>query len=96
MVMSFGLTNALANFMYLMNNVLMEDLIKFIVVLIEDILVYSKSEEELEEHFYLVLSKLQDHRPYAKISMCEFWMKQVSFLSHVILEEGMSMDSSKF
>jgi hypothetical protein len=93
--MSFGLTNAPAYFMDLMNKVFMEYLDKFIVMIIDGILVYSKSEEEHEEHLHLVLQKLQDHRLYAKLSKCEFWMKQVSFLSHVILVEGMSMESIK-
>jgi hypothetical protein len=65
------------------------------MIFIGDVLVYSKSEEQYEEHFRLVLQKLRDHRLYAKLSRCEFWMKQVSFLSHVILEEGISVDSSK-
>jgi hypothetical protein len=93
--MSFGLTNVPAYFMDLMNKVFMEYLDKFIVMIIDGILVYSKSEEEHEEHLHLVLQKLQDHRLYAKLSKCKFWMKQVSFLSHVILVEGMSMESIK-
>jgi hypothetical protein len=93
--MSFGLTNVPAYFMDMMNKVFMEYLDKFIVMIIDGILVYSKSEEEHEEHLHLVLQKLQDHRLYAKLSKCEFWMKQVSFLSHVILVEGMSMESIK-
>jgi hypothetical protein len=78
--MSFGLTNALAYFMYLMNKVFMEYLDKFVMVFIDDILVYSRSEEEHEEHLHLVLQTLQDHRMYAKLSKCEFWLKQVPFL----------------
>jgi hypothetical protein len=93
--MSFGLTNVPAYFMDMMNKVFMDYLDKFIVMIIDGILVYSKSEEEHEEHLHLVLQKLQDHRLYAKLSKCEFWMKQVSFLSHVILVEGMSMESIK-
>jgi hypothetical protein len=94
-VMSFGLTNALVYFMYLMNKVFMEYLVKFIVVFIDDILVYSRSEEEHEEHLHLALQKLWEHRLYAKLSMCEFWMKQVAFLGHVISKGGISMDLSK-
>jgi hypothetical protein len=71
-VMSFGLTNAPTYFMYLMNKVFMEYLNKFVIVFIDDILIYSRSEEEHEEHLYLVLQKLQDHRLYAKLSKCEF------------------------
>jgi hypothetical protein len=71
-VMSFGLTNAPAYFMYMMNKVFMECLDKFVVVLIDDILVYSRNEEEHEGHLRLVLQKLQDHKLYAKLSKCEF------------------------
>jgi hypothetical protein len=94
-VMSFGLTNAPAYFMYLMNKVFMEYLDKFVVVFIDDILVYSGSEEEYEEHLRLALQKLQENRLYAKLSKCEFWMKQVAFLGHVISKGGISMDPSK-
>ena len=83
-VMSFGLTNAPAYFMYLMNKVFMEYLDKFVVVFIDDILVYSKSEEEHEEHLRIVLQTLREQQLYAKLSKCEFWLKEVSFLGHVI------------
>jgi hypothetical protein len=95
MVMSFGLTNALAYFMYLLNKVFMEYLDKFVVVFIDDILVYSRSEEEHEEHLHLVLQKLQDHRLYAKLSNCEFWLKQVAFIGHIISNWGIFVDPSK-
>jgi hypothetical protein len=91
-VMSFGLTNALAYFIYLMNNIFVEYLDKFVVVFIDDILVYSRSEEEHEEHLHLVLQKLRDHRLYAKLSKCEFWLKQVAFLGHIISKGRISMD----
>jgi hypothetical protein len=71
-VMSFGLTNAPVYFMYIMNKVFMEYLDKFIVVFIDDILVYSRNEEEHEGYLRLVLQKLQDHKLYAKLSKCEF------------------------
>jgi hypothetical protein len=93
--MSFGLTNALTYFMYLMNKVFMEYLHKFVMGLIDDILVYSKSEEEHEEHLCLVLQKLQDHRLYAKLSNCEFLLKQVASLGHIISKGGISVDPSK-
>jgi hypothetical protein len=93
--MSFGLTNALAYFMYHMNKVFMEYLEKFVVVFIDDILVYSRSEEEHEEHLRLALQKLQENRLYAKLSKCEFWMKQVAFLGHVVSKGGISVDPSK-
>jgi hypothetical protein len=93
--MSFGLTNAPAYFMYLMNKVFIEYLEKFLVVFIDDILVYSRHEEEHEEHLHLALQKLREHRFYAKLSKCEFWMKQVAFLGHVISKGGISVDPSK-
>jgi hypothetical protein len=93
--MSFGLINALAYIMYLMNKVFMEYLDKFVVVFINDILVYSRSEEEHEEHLRLALQKLREHRLYAKLSKCEFWMKQVAFLGHVISKGGISVDPKK-
>jgi hypothetical protein len=82
--MSFGFSNAPAYFMYLMNKVFMEYLDKFVVVFIDDILVYSRNEEEHEEHLRLVLQKLRVKQLYAKLSKCEFWLKEVSFLGHVM------------
>jgi hypothetical protein len=80
--------------MYMMNKVFMEYLDKFVVVFIDDILVYSRSEEEHEGHLRLVLQKLRDHKLYAKLSKCEFWLKQVAFLRHVISKGGISVDPS--
>jgi hypothetical protein len=94
-VMTFGLTNAPAYFMYLMNKVFMEYLDKFVVVFIDDILVFSRNEEEHEEHLRLVLQKLQDHQLYAKFSKCNFWLKEVSFLGHIITDGGIAVDPSK-
>jgi hypothetical protein len=94
-MMSFRLTNASAYFMYLMNKVFIEYLGKFVVVFIDDILIYSKSEEEHQEYLCLVLQKLRDHRLYAKLSKCEFWLKQVALLGHIILNGGISVDPSK-
>jgi hypothetical protein len=91
-VMSFGLTNAPAYFMYLMNKVFMEYLDKFVVVFIDNILVCSRSEEEHEEHLRLALQKLQEYRLYANLSKCDFWMKQVALLGHVISKGGISVD----
>jgi hypothetical protein len=95
LVMSFGLTNARAHFMYLMNSVFMEELDKFIVVFIDDILVYSKSIEEHEEHLWVMLQRLWDHQLYMKFSKCEFWIDEVPFLSHVISPEGIAEDPDK-
>jgi hypothetical protein len=72
LVMSFGLTNAPAHFMYLMNSVFMPELDKFVVVFIDDILVYSKSEEEHAEHLRIVLTRQRDYQLFAKFSKCEF------------------------
>ncbi|KAL0544030.1 hypothetical protein IC582_019141 [Cucumis melo] len=94
-VMSFGLTNASAVFMDLMNRVFREFLDTFVIVFIDDILVYSKTEAEHEEHLRLVLQTLRDNKLYAKFSKCEFWLKQVSFLGHVVSKAGVSVDPAK-
>jgi hypothetical protein len=93
--MSFGLTNAPAYFMYLMNKVFMEYLDKFVVVFIDNILIFSKNEEEHDEHLHLVLQKLRENQLYAKVNKCKFWLKEVSFLGHIISEGGISVDPSK-
>ena len=94
-VMSFGLTNAPAYFMNMMNKVFMEFLDKFVVVFIDDILVFSKNEEAHKEHLRLVLENLREHQLYAKFSKCEFWLKEVEFLRHIISGEGISVDPTK-
>jgi hypothetical protein len=81
--------------MYLMNKVFMEYLDRFVVVFIDDILVYSRSEEKHEEYLRLVLHKLRDHKLYAKLSKCEFCLKQITFLGHVISKGGISIDPSE-
>ena len=93
--MSFGLTNALTYFMYLMNLVFMPELDKFVVVFIDDILIYSKNEEDHANHLRVVLQRLRDHRLYAKFSKCEFWLHSVKFLGHTISSEGISIYPSK-
>ena len=95
LVMSFGLTNAPAYFIYLMNSVFMPELDKFVVVFIDDILIYSKNEAEHEQHLRIVLQRLRDHKLYAKFSKCEFWLDTVKFLGHTISSEGISVDPSK-
>ncbi|WVZ61667.1 LOW QUALITY PROTEIN: hypothetical protein U9M48_011505 [Paspalum notatum var. saurae] len=92
LVMSFGLTNAPAFFMYMMNSVFMND---WIIVFIDDILIYSKSEEEHKEHLRIVLNRLREHKLYAKFSKCAFWLKEVSFLGHILSEKGVAVDPSK-
>ncbi|KAL0534150.1 hypothetical protein IC582_028434 [Cucumis melo] len=94
-VMSFGLTNAPAVFMDLMNRVFREFLDTFVIVFIDDILIYSKTEAEHEEHLRMVLQTLRDNKLYAKFSKCEFWLKQVSFLGHVVSKAGVSVDPAK-
>ena len=81
--------------MSMMNKVFMEFLDKFVVVFIDDILVFSKNEEEHEEHLRLVLEKLREHQLYAKFSKCEFWLKEVGFVGHVISGEGIVVDPAK-
>jgi hypothetical protein len=95
LVMSFGLTNAPAYFMYLMNSVFMNELDKFVVVFIDDILIYSKNEAEHAKHLRIVLQHLRDHKFYAKFSKCEFWLDSVKFLGHTISKDGISVDPSK-
>jgi hypothetical protein len=94
-MMSLGLTNAPTYFMYLMNKVFMEYLDKFVVVFIDDILIFSKMEEEHEKHLRLVLEKLKSNQLYAKLSKCEFWLTEVAFLRHVISVGGVSVDPGK-
>ena len=95
LVMSFGLTNAPAYFMYLMNSVFMPELDKFVVVFIDDILIYSENESDHEEHLRIVLSRLREHKLYAKFSKCEFWLSKVPFLGHILSRDGISIDPSK-
>jgi hypothetical protein len=93
--MSFGLTNTPAYFMYLMNSVSMPKLDKFVMVYIDNILVYSKNGEEHGQHLRIILQRLHDHQLYAKFSKCAFWLKDVLFLEYVISTEGIAVDSSK-
>jgi hypothetical protein len=93
--MSFGLINALSYFMYLMNKVFMEYLDRFVVVFIDDILVFSRMMEKHEEHLRLVLEKLRSNHLYAKFSKCEFWLTEVAFLGHIISAGGVSVDPGK-
>jgi hypothetical protein len=81
--------------MNLVNKVFMKFLEKFVVVFIDNILVYSKTKEEHAEHLRLVLGTLQEHQLYTKFSKCEFWLKEVGFLVHVISAGGVSIDPSK-
>ncbi|XP_052728608.1 uncharacterized protein LOC128195371 [Vigna angularis] len=94
-VMPFGVTNAPAIFMDYMNRIFRPYLDKFVVVFIDDILVYSKSYEEHEDHLRTVLGVLREKELYAKFSKCEFWMKEVPFLGHIVSAGGISVDPAK-
>ena len=93
--MPFGLTNAPAAFMDLMNRVFADFLDKFVIVFIDDILIYSKSTEEHAQHLELVLRRLQDKQLYAKFKKCEFWLDKVIFICHVVAKEGIMVDPAK-
>ena len=93
--MPFGLTNTPATFMDLMHKVFKPYLDQFVVVFVDDILIYSQSEEEHQGHLRIVLQELRDHQLYAKFSKCEFWLTEVKFLGHVVLVSGVSVDLEK-
>jgi hypothetical protein len=95
MVVPFGLSNAPTIFMCLMNGVFREYLDKFVIVFLDDILIYSKSEEEHEKHLRMVLQVLREHKLYAKLSKCIFYQKKIHYLGHIISVEGITMDPEK-
>ena len=95
LVMSFGLTNAPAAFMSLMNGIFKPYSDLFVIVFIDDILVYSKSKKENEEHLRMVLEMLREKKLYAKFSKCEFWLDSVTFLGHVVSKDAVMVDPSK-
>src|SRR4051812_27879909 len=94
-VMSFGLTNAPATLSRLMNSIFMEYLDKFVVIYLDDILIYTNSEEEHAVHLRLVLMKLREHRLYAKLSKCEFWLPEETYLGHVISAKGIVVNHER-
>ena len=95
LVMPFGLTNAPATFMDLMNKVFRPYVDQFVVVFIDDILVYSKDAQEHEQHLKIVLQTLREKKLYAKLCKCDFWLKEVSFLGHIVSAEGIRVDPIK-
>jgi hypothetical protein len=94
-VMPFGVTNVTGVFMEYMNRIFHPFLDRFVVVLIDDILVYSKSEEEHAENLRILLRVLKEKKLFAKLSKCDFWLREVSFLGYVILKGGNAVDPSK-
>jgi hypothetical protein len=94
-VVPFGLSNAPVVFMFLMNGVFREYLDKFVIVFLDDILIYSKSEEENENNLIMVLQGLREHQLYAKLSKCSFYQKQIHYLGHIISKNGIYMDLEK-
>ena len=95
LVMAFGLTNVTTNFMDLMSRVYKKYLDKFIIIFIDNILIYSKTEEEHVEHLRIALEILKREKLYAKFTKCEFWLKEVQFLGHVVSSEGIKVDLAK-
>ena len=93
--MPFGLTNAPTTFMDLMHRVFQPYLDQFVVVFVEDILIYARSEEEHEDHLRIVLQALREHQLYTKFSKCEFWLTEVRFLGHMVSASGVSVDPEK-
>jgi hypothetical protein len=93
--MSFGLTNALAHFTYLINSMFMPELDKFVVVFIEYILIYSKNREEHADHLRIVLTRLREHQLCAKFTKCAFWLEEIQFLSHVLSAKEIVVDPGK-
>jgi len=94
-VMPFGVTNAPALFMDYMNRIFRPFLDKFVVVFIDDILIYSRTHEEHAEHLRIVLVVLREKQLFAKLSKCDFWMSEVQFLGHVISAQGIVVDPTK-
>jgi hypothetical protein len=92
---SFGLTNALVVFMCLMNGIFKNYLDKFTIVFLDDILIYSKFEEENEQYLRMVLQVLREHQLYSKLRKCSFYQKPIHYLGHIISEEGISVDPEK-
>ena len=95
MVLSFGLTNAPSTFQQVMNDVFREYLGKFVLVYLDDILVYSKTEDEHKVHLRLVLQKLRQSKFFGKLSKCNFWKLMLPFLGHLVSGDGIRVDPAK-
>ena len=95
-VVPFGLTNAPATFMCLMSSVFSKYLDKFVLVFLDDILVYSKNVEEHEDHLRINLQFLREHKLYAKLSKCDFYKDRIHYLGHIISDEGIYVDPEKY
>ena len=95
LIMPFGLTNAPTTFMDLMNHVFQPYVDRFVVVFIDDILVYSKDREDHDTHLRVVLETLRKEQLYVKLSKCKFWLREVSFIGHIVSEEGIRVDLKK-
>ena len=94
-VVPFGLTNAPTIFMCLMNGVFIKYLDKFVIVFLDDILFYSKKEQEHGEHLSLLMKVLREHQLYSKLRKCSFYQGRIHYLGHIISEEGVSVDPKK-
>ncbi|RVW18327.1 Transposon Ty3-G Gag-Pol polyprotein [Vitis vinifera] len=94
-VMPFGLTNAPAAFMDMMNRIYRPYLDHFVVLFVDDILIYSKSREEHSHHLHMALQTLREHQLYAKLEKCDFWLQEIQFLGQMVTQEGISMDPTK-
>jgi hypothetical protein len=94
-VVPFGFSNALAIFICLMNDVFRDYLDKFVIVFLDDIIIYSKSEEEHEHNLRMVLQVLRERQLYAKLSKCSFYQKQIHYLGHIISKDGIAVDPKK-
>ncbi|WJZ82884.1 hypothetical protein VitviT2T_002608 [Vitis vinifera] len=94
-VMPFGLTNAPTAFMDMMNRIYRPYLDHFVVVFVDDILIYSKSREEHGHHLHMALQTLRENQLYAKLEKCDFWLQEIQFLGHMVSQEGISVDPTK-
>ena len=94
-VMTYGLTNVPAAFMKMMNGIFRDFLDEFVIIFIDDILVYSRSKEDHERHLRAVIERLREHKLFAKLSKCSFWQKSIGFLRHIVSDQGVSVDTEK-